>query len=394
MRTAGSNQRKAGSQEFTQQIRSSNQPLGMGSDPFADVNRDKQQGKYDAYKARGYNDLNNLETYKAQGQNNRLKEGGRFDTHDAARAGMKSSNFDFGGDLSGYDGGAAGNERFDMQDVKYLQESGASKKAIQKHIRSLGNVHDSIKNSSQFGGGHYRGDMDKTKGIEQFDMGKGFNKWDINYLQKQGYDDKAIADYGINSGLNHGDSTAKFLAGQGRLNTRADNTFDQSANSLPSKMQQKVDAAPIDVKHQYEPPNLETERKRVDEEIDRDYWGEQVNKEAKFNANDTDDEWAENFLRNQLRMHSEAKKTRSTLDLSEFEPDDYLNLNELNKQIDQSIMYDHDQSTLQKLKIYGDQYANASRNPFSWKSPKPPKAFETPDFKSIYKQYKKDIDKI
>ena len=386
MKTANSNQRKAGSSEFKQQVNSANQPLGMGSDPFADVNRKKQQRKYDAYKDRGYDDLKNLETYKARGQNSKLKEGGRYDTQDAAKASMQANNFNFGGDLSGYDGGAAGVKGFDMQDVRYLQKAGASKEAIQKHIRSLGNVHDSVRNNSQFGGTHYRGDMDKTKGIEQFDMGKGFNIWDINYLKKQGYDDKQIADYGINSGKNHGAATAKLLHGLGRLDTRAENTFGNPSSQLEN--------TPIDVPYQNITPDLKKQQKRVDQEMNRDYFEEQVKKEDELMANSPLEYDPQKFFAKHLGMARAAADTRTGLDLSKYRSGLDFDVQALDKHIRKTPMYWGARSELQGLKTFGDTYRNARENPPSWSQPNPMKGIETPDFQEIYNRTKKDIKGI
>lgn len=382
MRTANSSQRMAGSEQFKEEVKKAKQPLGTSSDPFADVNRDKQQGKYDAYKDRGYDDLNNLETYKAQAQNNRLKEGGRFDAQDAAKNSMQANNFNFGGDLSGYDGSAAGNEAFDMQDVRYLQKSGASKEAIQKHIGSLENVHDSVRNHKQYGGSHYRGDMDKTKGIEQFDMGKGFNRWDISYLQKQGYDDKAITDYGVNSGLNHGASTAKFLNSQGRLDTRAKNTFDTKNTKDEYK---------------YVSPDLSEENKAIDEEMNKDYWGQQVKREQELRDNDTDSWNSEEFAKKHINIHRKNMATRAPgPKASDFlsDNDDVMNFKEMERQINIAPLYDFAKSELHGLDLYGDKYRNMRENPNKWDNSSLPNPVESPDFDSIYNKTKKDLNSI
>jgi hypothetical protein len=302
--TSKNNMRKAGSDEFTN-------GLVKAKDPFTAANREKTQQKYGAYEERGYDNLSNLETYEARSQNNRLKEDGRYDYQDAAKAGMNTNNFNFGGDLSGYNSSSAGKKgAFDTQDINYLKKSGASDESINKYIGSLENVHDSVKNSSQYGGSHYRGDMDKTKGIEQFDSGKGFNKWDIDYLQKQGYDDEAIADYGLSTGKNFGKGTAKFLDSQGKLDSRAENTFDNRMGpATENKVEQNPHTAPADISEQY---------KRVDEEMNKDYWGKQVQQEADLRANDTDSWDSQEFLAKHLNMAREAASTRTGLDLSQY----------------------------------------------------------------------------
>ena len=371
MASSNKKQRFAGSSEFTN-------GLTKAKDPFAAQNRTKTQKIYDAYEDRGYKNLSNLETYKAQGQYNKLKEGGKYDFHDTARAGMKSNSFDFGGDLSGYDSASAGNKRFDMGDIKYLKKSGASDEAINKHINSLDKVHDSVRNSSKYGGTHYRGDMDKSEGIEQFDMGKGFNKWDINYLKSQGYDDKSIADYGINSGLKHGAATAKYLDDLGRLDTRAKNTFADRGNTNPF-------TAPADISEQQD---------RVDQEMNKDYWGKQVKRENKWIANSPNEHDSKKFYAKHLGMARAAEDTRTGLDLSKYKSGFKLDINALAKQIDRTPLYWGARSELQGLKTFGDTYRNSRENPKSWAQPTPMEGVESPDFTAWYDKYTKDIDDI
>ena len=387
MKTANSNQRKAGSSWFKQQVNSANQPLGMGSDPFADINRKNNQRKYDAYKDRGYDDLSNYETYQAQQEHNNLKEGGRFEYQGAARTGLKDGGFDFGGDLSSYNSEAAGTKGFDRQDVFYLKKNGASDEAINKYIGGLDNVHDNLTTHKRYGGKHYRGDMDKSKGIDQYDMGKGFNIWDINYLKKQGFDDKAIADYGLNSGEGYGASTAKFLASQGRLDTRARNTFGNPSSQLEN--------TPIDVPYQNITPDLKEQQDRVDEEMNRDYWGEQVKKEDELMDNSPLEYDPQKFLAKHIGMARDNAKTRTGLDLSsKYNSGFKLDINALDKQIRKTPLYWGARSELQGLKTFGDRRRNSRENPLSWKQPKPPKGYEPPDFDSLYKRNINDINSI
>ena len=372
--------RKAGSDEFTN-------GLAKAKDPFTTANREKTQQNYDAYKERGFNNLSNIETYKAQSWNNRLKKGGRYDYHDAAKTGMQSNKFDFGGDLSGYDRAAAGTKQFDMNDVRYLKKSGASDEAINKHISGLDDVHDSLRNSSQYGGTHYRGDMDKTKGIEQFDSGKGFNKWDIDYLQKQGYDDEAIADYGLSTGNNFGKGTAKFLDSQGKLDSRAKNTFGNTLSQLEN--------TPIDVPYQNTTPDLKEQQDRVDEEMNKDYWGQQEKREDRLIANSPNQHDSEEFLKKHIGMARGLANTRTGLDLSsKYNSGFNLDINALDKQIRKAPLYWGARSEVQGDKIFGDRYRNSRENSMNWKQPDPPKAFVPPDFASIYDKTKKDIDNI
>ena len=387
MGTAENKQRKAGSEQFKINIKKANQPLGMSSNPFTAANREKTQQRYGAYEERGYDNLSNLETYKARSQNNRLKEGGRYDYRDAAKAGMQSNKFDFGGDLSGYDSAAAGTKQFDRSDVKYLKKSGASDEAINKYISGLDNVHDSLRTSSQYGGTHYRGDMDKTKGIEQFDMGKGFNIWDIKYLQNQGYDDKAIADYGINSGLNHGSASAKYLDSLGRLDTRAKSTFGNTLSQLEN--------TPINVPYQNTTPDLKEQQDRVDEEMNKDYWGQQEKREDRLIANSPNQHDSEKFLKKHIGMARGLANTRTGLDLSsKYNSGFNLDINALDKQIRKAPLYWGARSEVQGDKIFGDRYRNSRENSMNWKQPDPPKAFVPPNFASIYDKTKKDIDNI
>ena len=386
------NMRKAGSAQFEKN-------LNKAQDPFS-VNANKvnnQQTSYDAAETRGYDDLNNNETYKALNQHNNLKEGGRFDYQNSARSGLKDSNFDFGGDLSTFNSEAAGSKNFDMQDVKYLRQNGASNEAINKYIGGLDNVHDSITTNQKYGGKHYRGDMDKSKGIDQYDMGKGFNKWDINYLKKQGFKDNEIADYGLASGEKHGSGTANFLNEMGRLDTRARNTFDPSAASAtePSKMQQKVDAAPIDVKHEYSAPDIQPQMDRVDEEINRDYWGETLKQTQQMIKESPNEHDSQKFLTKHLDMARTMRESQTGLDLSsKYNSGISLDINALDKQIRQTPLYWQGRSELQGLQTFGDKYRNSRENGPSWKNASPPAKFEPPDLKSLYNQTKNDINSI
>lgn len=377
--TTNSKKRKAGSDEFTNK-------LLKAKDPFGARNREKPQSGYDAFKERGYDDLNNLETYKAQHQNNRLKKGGNYDINDAARASMKEGGFDFSSDLSNYDHGASGNKNFDMRDVKYLKKSGASDEAITKYIGGLDKVGEGVRNNSTYGGTHYRGDMDKTKGIEQYDMGKGFNNADIKYLQAQGYDDKAITDYGLSTGKNFGAATAKFLDGQGRLDSRAKNTFDNRMGpATQNPVEQNPHTAPADISEQY---------KRVDKEMNKDNWSKQVKQEADLRANDTDSWDSQEFLGKHLNMAREAASTRTGLDLSQYKTGFNLDIGALDKHIRQGPLYHEAKSELAGLQTYGDKYRNSRENQIKWNSPTAPAPFKPPNFGDIYDRTKKDIDGI
>ena len=386
------NNRKAGSAEFQKSLK-------QAQDPFT-VNVDKinhQQKSYDAAETRGYDDLNNMETYKAASQHNHLKEGGKFDYQNSARAGLKDGGFDFGGDLSTFNSEAAGSKGFDKQDVTYLKKNGASDEAINKYIGGLDNVHDNLTTSKKYGGKHYRGDMDKSKGIDQYDMGKGFNIWDIKYLQKQGFDDNAIADYGLASGKNHGAATANYLNDMGRLDTRAKNTFDQSAASAtePSKMQQKVDAAPIDVKHEYSAPDIQAQMGRVDEEINKDHWGDTLKQTQQMIKESPDEHDSQKFLTKHLDMARAMSESQTPLDLSsKYNSGTSVDLNALHKQISKSPLYWQGQAELQGLKTFGDTYRISRESGSSWSNPSAPAKYEAPDFNSIYNKTKDDLNKI
>ena len=372
MASSNKKQRFAGSAEFTN-------GLTLAKDPFSKAaNRSQQEANYSAYEKRGYDDLSNLETYRAKAQNSRIKEGGKFDAQDQARSSMKSSDFKFDGDLSGYDSKAAGRADFNMQDVKYLKEGGASDEQIKKHIAGLDQVGESIKNNSIYGGSHYRGDMDKSQGIEQYDMGKGFNKADIKYLQGQGYDDEAIADYGLSTGKGHGQYTAKWLDKQGRLDTRAKNTFADRESKNPF-------TAPADISEQQD---------RVDQEMNKDYWGRQVNRENKWIANSPNEHDSKKFYAKHLGMARAAADTRTGLDLSQYKSGFKLDINALAKQIDRTPLYWGARSELQGLKTFGDTYRNARENPKSWAQPTPMEGVKAPDFTAWYDKYTKDIDDI
>ena len=371
------NIRKAGSSEFTN-------GLTKAKDPFT-INAEKvnnQQKAYDAAEARGYDDLNNYETYQAQKQYNNLKEGGRFEYQGAARAGLKDSGFDFGGDLSSYNSEAAGTKKFDMGDVNYLKKSGASDEAINKYISGLDNVHDNVSLNKDYGGKHYRGDIDKSKGIEQFDMGKGFNKWDIQYLQNQGFDDKAITDYGLASGLNHGSGTAKYLDKQGRLDTRAKNTFN---NQMGPGSETNTDTST---------PNLGDQQKRVDEEVNRDNFSKQTQKEIDYINQSPNEHDSQKFLSKHIGMARDLAASRTGLDLSEYSSGINVNVQELDKHIRKTPLYWGARSELQGLKTFGDMYRNSREDALNWTGTTPMEGIETPDFMSIYKDTKKDIDGI
>lgn len=375
--------RKAGSDGFKKN-------MSQASDPFT-VNAEKinkQQKAYDAAETRGYDDLNNYETYQAQQQHNNLKEGGRFEYQGAARTGLKDSGFDFGGDLSSYNSEAAGTKKFDMSDVRYLQKSGASDEAINKYISGLDNVHDNVALNKDYGGKHYRGDIDKSKGIEQFDMGKGFNTWDIRYLRKQGFDDKAITDYGLASGLKHGHGTAKFLNKQGRLDTRAKNTF---SNQMGPGSETNTDTNTNDVNTT---PDLTDQQNRVDEEVNKDDFTTQAQKERDYMDKSPNEHNSQKFLSKHLGMFRDAAASRTGLDLSKYKTDFNLNIQELDKHIRSTPLYWGARSELQGLKTFGDRYRNSREKPANWTGTTPMKGVETPDFAKIYQQTKDDIDDI
>ena len=383
---ANPNSRKAGSEEFKQ-------ILNKESTPFASRNREKAQSKYDAYEERGYDELTNRETYQAKKQHNRLKEGGRFDRQDAARAGMGEGGFNFGGKLKGYDSAAAGGKGFNMSDVKYLKENGASDKQINKYISGLDNVGESLKNNSEYGGTHYRGDMDKSKGIDEYDMGKGFNKADIKYLRGQGYGDEEIADYGLSTEKGHGAATARFLDKQGALATRAKNTFDprQGPGAENNDIQPPAHQAP---------PDLSEHQDRVDAELGKDAYGNQIRREAEKKAADTDTWDSQAFLNKYITANRFAQQGRS--DGSEIankyitsaRENNRLDVVALDKSIRQAPLVSAARSELAGLQTFGDKYRNSRENGPSWTNPDAPKPYEPPNFKDIYDQGKKDIDDI
>lgn len=383
---ANPNNRKAGSEEFKQ-------VLNKESTPFASRNREKAQSKYDAYEERGYDELTNKETYQAKKQHNRLKEGGRFDRQDAARAGMEEGGFKFAGKLKGYDSAAAGGKGFNMSDVKYLKENGATDKQINKYVSGLDNVGESLKNNSEYGGSHYRGDMDKSKGIEQYDMGKGFNKADIKYLRGQGYGDKEIADYGLSTEKKHGASTARFLDKQGALATRAKNTFDprQGPGAENNDIQPPAHQAP---------PDLSEHQDRVDEELGKDAYGNQIRREAEKKAADTDTWNSQDFLNKYITANRFAQQGRSDGSgiankyITSARENNRLDVVALDKSIRQAPLISEARSELAGLQTFGDKYRNSRENGPGWRNPDAPKPYEPPNFKDIYDQGKKDINDI
>ena len=53
-----------------------------------------------------------------------------------------------------------------------------------------------------------------------------------------------------------------------------------------------------------------------------------------------------------------------------------------------------DKASLTYLNIFGDRGRNSRENPYSWTPSQPTPKVETPDFRSIYRDTKKDIDSI
>ena len=184
------------------------------------VNQDKRLGKVQqnlsdnqaiaADNRTLYND------YQQKGYESAIK---RINNQSAARQGLKDNQFDFN-DLNQYNSAAAGNKAFGMADVKYLKKRGVSDDAIKAHIQSLGGkgVGEDIRYNKDYAGNSYVGDMGNAGDISNFDVGKGYNITDINYLRNQGYSDKQIADDMIKrNDKGFGAASAKFLNDQGRL---------------------------------------------------------------------------------------------------------------------------------------------------------------------------------
>ena len=127
-------------------------------------------------------------------------------------------------DISKYDYKSAGHSKFDHHDIKALRKAGYDDDAIAKYSSSLGanQLSEGIRhNWSKFAGEHATKGFDKSKGIESFDVGKGFNISDVRYLQKQGFSDKEISDFAhksvLEGGKSHGNAMSQYMHKQGRL---------------------------------------------------------------------------------------------------------------------------------------------------------------------------------
>ena len=127
-------------------------------------------------------------------------------------------------DISQYNTKAHGSKRFDMQDVKHLREQGYSDKDIQTYAAGLGaeGLAQGIKlNHADFAGEHHRGDMAEGAAIGDHDVGRGFNKHDVKYLQSQGFSNEEIAKHAnemvTEGGKRHGLAMARFMEKHGQL---------------------------------------------------------------------------------------------------------------------------------------------------------------------------------
>jgi hypothetical protein len=154
--------------------------------------------------------------YQKSGFENQIK---RIGNQGSARQGLKDNQFDFA-DLSKYDSSSAGNKKFGMGDVKYLKQRGTTDDAIKAHINSLGaeGISEKLRYNKDYAGDNYVGDIGNTGDISNFDVGKGYNIWDINYLKGQGYSDKQISnDMMKRIDKDFGAESAGYLNDQGRL---------------------------------------------------------------------------------------------------------------------------------------------------------------------------------
>ena len=154
--------------------------------------------------------------YEERGKQQQLKN---LDRQEAARKAHQASGGNYS-DLSKYDLASAGSSILDWGDVRYLQQQGVENDKIRNYINTFeGNIAESLRYNKNWGGDKYVGEFDKkNKKISDFDVGKRYNKTDINNLKSQGYTDQEIADDLIsrnNIGLDMG--SAKFLNEQGRL---------------------------------------------------------------------------------------------------------------------------------------------------------------------------------
>lgn len=126
-------------------------------------------------------------------------------------------------DITQYDASAAGSKKFDKADAKFLRKAGYNNKQIKNYISTLGDdqVHENIFKNSKLGGDRTVGKMEKGADISSFDVGKGFNMADVNYLRRQGFSDADIAKEAesqvTTQGKRHGDAMAAFMESQGRL---------------------------------------------------------------------------------------------------------------------------------------------------------------------------------
>ena len=190
------------------------EPRDYRMDKF-DERRQKTKSKlYDLSQIKE-EDRQTIHGYQERGGQHRLKQ---IDKQEAARQGMMDSQYDFK-DLSKYDSKSAGGGGFDMRDIKYLQKQGVSDDEIKNYINSRENVSEGIRYNEQWGGDKYVGSIDSANAnISDFDVGKGYNISDINYLRNQGYTDQQIADDMIaRNDKGFGAASANFLNKQGRL---------------------------------------------------------------------------------------------------------------------------------------------------------------------------------
>ena len=140
------------------------------------------------------------------------------------KAGMEAMGDAYKKDISQYNFESHGHKTFDMQDVRALRKAGYDDDAIAKYSSSLdkSKLGEGIRhNHAKFAGQHATTGFDKSKGIESFDVGKGFNAADVKFLQGQGYSDKEISAYANKSvkegGKSHGRWMADYMHQHGQL---------------------------------------------------------------------------------------------------------------------------------------------------------------------------------
>ncbi len=66
----------------------------------------------------------------------------------------------------------------------------------------------------------------------------------------------------------------------------------------------------------------------------------------------------------------------------------------LDMDIRRNLQNNQDRADLSNFRIFGDMGRNSRENPYSWTPSQPTPKVETPDFRSIYRDTKKDIDSI